>query len=180
MINGYASRSKSSAKSGTDTNDRGRYLAASAQTQLAAESRRAFDAIELSGDLKKSLARKQEALKQTVAAFEQAASYGVAEFATASTYEIADTYAALAHELLASSAPPGMSDLEREQYTLLLEEQATPIEELAISIHEINVRRSWTGGYDAWVAKSFDALRTLFPARYARPDAHVGFVDTLR
>ena len=156
-------------KMGSDTNDRGLYLAASAQTQLAAEARRAFDAIELSGDLKKSLAHKQEALKETVAAFEQAASYGVAEFATASTYEIADTYAALAHDLLASSAPPGMSDLEREQYTLLLEEQATPIEELAISIHEINVRRSWTGGYDAWVAKSFDALQHAIPRALRTP-----------
>ena len=73
-----------------------------------------------------------------------------------------------------------MSDLEREQYALLLEEQATPIEELAISIHEINVRRSWTGGYDEWVAKSFDALRILFPARYERPAARIGFVETLR
>ncbi len=73
-----------------------------------------------------------------------------------------------------------MSDLEREQYTLLLEEQAAPIEELAISIHEINVHRSWGGGYDDWVAKSFDALRTLFPARYARPDVSIGFVDALR
>ena len=67
-----------------------------------------------------------------------------------------------------------MSDLEREQYALLLEEQATPIEELAISIHEINVRPSWTGGYDEWVAKSFDALRILFPARYERPDIRIG------
>ena len=74
-------------KSGADLNDRGRYLAASAQIQLAGATRRAFDSIELSGDLKKNLTRKQEALKQTVAAFEQAASYGVAEFATASTYQ---------------------------------------------------------------------------------------------
>jgi hypothetical protein len=164
--------------SGSDINDRGRYLAASAQIQLAAASRRAFDAIELSGDLKKSLARKNEALKQTVAAYEKAASYGVAEFATASTYQIADTYAALADELIASSPPTGLSDLEREQYELLLEEQAAPIEELAISIHEINVHRSWSGDYDAWVGKSFDALGKLYPARYARTDATIGFVDT--
>jgi hypothetical protein len=165
---------------GNDVSDRGRFLAASAQLQIAAASRRAFDAIELSGDLKKSLARKQQALKQTVAAFEQAAGYGVAEFATASTYQIGDTYAALAREITASSPPAGLSDMEREQYQLLLEEQATPIEELAISIHEINVHRSWSGNYDAWIGKSFDALRTLYPARYERPDARVGFVDTLR
>ena len=167
-------------RSGSDANDRGRYLAASAQLQLAVGARRAFDAIALEGDLKKSLARKQLALKQTVAAFEQAASYGVAEFATASTYQIADTYAALARELVASAAPPGLSDMEREQYALLIEEQATPIEELAISIHEINVHRSWSGTYDAWVGRSFAALQTLFPARYARPDAKIGFVESLQ
>ena len=61
---------------------------------------------------------------------------------------------------------------------MLLEEQATPIEELAISIHEINVHRSWNGIYDQWVGKSFDALRTLVPARYARTEAWIGFVDT--
>ena len=162
----------------TDMNDRSRYLGASAQIQLAAAARRAFDAIPLSGDLKKSLARKQEALKQTVAAYEQAASYGVAEFATASTYQTADTYAALGRELLASPPPASLSDLEREQYQVLLEEQATPIEDLAISIHEINVQRSWKGLYDQWVGKSFEALRTLVPAKYARPEAWIGFVDT--
>ncbi len=162
------------------TSDRSRYLGASAQIQLAEMSRRDFDAIQLSGDLKKNLTRKQEALKRTVAAFEQAASYNVAEFATASTYQTADTYAALGRELLASPIPTSLSDMEREQYKVLLEEQATPIEELAISIYEINVRRSWAGIYDEWVGKSFDALRTLFPARYARPDAWVGFVDTLQ
>lgn len=163
---------------GPDMNDRSRYLGASAQIQLAESSRRVFDAIGLSGDLKKSLTRKQDALKQTVAAFERAAGYGVAEFATASTYQTADTYAALSRELLASPIPASLSDMEREQYQVLLEEQATPIEELAISIHEINVRRSWTGIYDQWVGKSFEALRTLYPARYSRPDAWIGFVDT--
>ncbi len=164
----------------TTMDDRSRYLGAAAQLQLAQQSRNEFDTIALSGDLKKALARKQDALKQTVAAYELAASYGVAEFATASTYQIAATYAALGRDLLASPVPPALSDLEREQYEVLLEEQATPIEELAISIHEINVRRCWTGTYDEWVAKSFEALRTLFPGRYARTDTPIAFVDTLQ
>jgi outer membrane protein assembly factor BamD (BamD/ComL family) len=162
------------------SSDRAHYLAAAAQFELAEATRRDFDAIGWSNDLKKSLARKQQALKQTIAAYEKAASYGVTEFATASTYRTADTYAALARELIDSPRPAGLSDLEREQYDVLLEEQASPIEQLAISIHEINIRRSWSGTYDAWVERSFVALRTLYPARYARTDAVVSLVETLR
>jgi TolA-binding protein len=160
--------------------DRGRYLAANAQFELAGEARRAFDSVTLSGDLAKSLARKQKALKETVTAFERVAGYGVAEFATASTYQIADTYAALARELIASAVPADLSELERQQYVVLLEEQAAPFEDLAISIHEVNTTRSWQGIYDAWVQKSFDALRVLVPARYDRPDPQISFVDTIQ
>ncbi|HET6473416.1 MAG TPA: tetratricopeptide repeat protein [Pseudomonadales bacterium] len=162
------------------SSDRAHYLAAAAQFELAEATRRDFDAIGWSGDLKKSLARKERALKQTVAAYEKAASYGVAEFATASTYRTADTYATLARELIGSPRPSNLSDLEREQYDVLLEEQASPIEQLAISIHEINVHRSWKGEYDAWVQRSLDALRTLYPARYARVGVDVLIAETLR
>ncbi|MCX7063827.1 MAG: tetratricopeptide repeat protein, partial [Proteobacteria bacterium] len=165
---------------GNDLTDRGRYLAANAQFVLALETRHSFDTTTLSGDLAKSLARKQAALKATVTAFEAVSGYGVAEFSTASTYQIADTYAALARELMASAPPAGLSALEREQYVVLLEEQALPFEDLAISIHEVNVRRSSQGIYDAWLRKSFDALRSLVPARYDRPETRTGFVDSIR
>ena len=162
------------------SSDRAHYLAAAAQFEVAEATRRDFDAIGWSGDLKKSLARKQQALKQTVAAYEKAASYGVSEFATASTYRTADTYAALARELIDSPRPANLTDLEREQYDVLIEEQASPIEQLAISIHEINVHRSWNGEYDAWVERSLAALRTLYPARYARVGVDVVIAETLR
>ena len=67
-----------------------------------------------------------------------------------------------------------------EQYDVLLEEQAFPFEEQAISIHEINVRRSWDGVYDQWVQKSFAALRALVPARFDKQEMQVGYVDTIR
>ena len=129
---------------------------------------------------RKSEALFQQALKDTIAAYEKAASYGVAEFATASTYQIADIYAALSRGLMASARPKGLSDMELEQYDVLLEEQAFPFEEQAISIHEINVRRSWDGVYDQWVQKSFAALRALVPARFDKQEMQVGYVDTIR
>ncbi len=70
--------------------------------------------------------------------------------------------------------------MELEQYDVLLEEQAFPFEEQAISLHEINVRRSWDGVYDQWVQKSFEALRALVPARFDKQEMQVGYVDTIR
>jgi tetratricopeptide (TPR) repeat protein len=160
--------------------DRARYLAAAAQFELAQQSRRSFDAIDLSGNLGGTLTAKRAALKETVAAFEQSASYGVDEFATGSTFEIADTYAALAHALLDSTRPSGLTDLEREQYDVLLEEQATPFEEQAIAIHEINAQRISAGVYDEWTVKSLAALRELVPARYDRTEVEIGFIESIR
>jgi hypothetical protein len=160
--------------------DRAKYLAAEGQLILADDARAAFDAVELSDPLAKSLQRKQQALKDAIAAYEKAAGYGVAEFATAPTYQIADIYAALSRGLMASTRPKGLSDMELEQYDVLLEEQAFPFEEQSISLHEINVHRSWDGVYDRWVQKSFEALRALVPARFDKQEMQVGYVDTIR
>ncbi len=165
---------------GSTAPDRAKYLAAQAQLILADDARAEFDAIALAEPLAKTLKLKQRALKDAIAAYEKAASYGVAEFATASTYQIADIYAALSRALIASARPKGLTAAELEQYQVLLEEQAYPFDEQAISIHEINVRRSWTGVYDQWVRKSFEALRTLVPARFDKQELQVGYVDTIR
>ena len=41
--------------------------------------------------------------------------------------------------------------LEREQYDVMLEEQAYPFEEKAIGLHETNAARAPQGLYDRWV-----------------------------
>ena len=159
--------------------DRGRFLSAEAQFALAEYARESFDRIDLTAPLRASLKRKQQALTQAVSGYEGAASHGIAEFSTASTFRIADTYIALATALLESARPSGLSELELEQYQLLLEEQALPFEEQAIALHEINVRRSWEGQHDQWIEKSFEALRGLLPARFDKQEAQVGFVDSV-
>ena len=81
--------------------------------------------------------------------------YQVAETTTAATYETAELYRTLAHDLLHSERPKKLSSDELEQYDSLLEEQAYPFEEQAISIHEINAKRTVDGVYDDSVRKSF-------------------------
>ncbi len=165
---------------GTGAPDRAKFMAAEAQFVFADDARAAFDAVSLTDPLAKTLKQKQRVLKEAIAAYELAASYGVSEFAAASTYQIADIYAALSRALLASPRPKGLSELELEQYDILLEEQAFPFEEQAIAIHEINVHRSWDGVYDRWVQKSFAALRALLPARFDKDEQQVTYVESIR
>lgn len=164
---------------GRAATDRATYLAADAQLVFAGRERARFDAVQLTRPLAKSLKAKTRALKTTVAAYEAVADYQVAQLASASTFEIADMYVALARSIMDSERPGGLSALEVEQYDLLLEEQAYPFEEQAISLHEINMQRSWDGIYDEYVQKSFAALRALMPARFDKQERQIAYVERI-
>jgi len=164
---------------GSQASERATYLAAQAQYILAEDERFKFDSVRLTHPLNKSLKNKQKSLQRSLKAFEAVASYQVAEYATAATYQIADLYAALSTAIMVSDRPADLNELELEQYEILLEEQAFPFEEQAISLHEINMRRSWDGVYDDWVKKSFTALSQLMPARFDKSELEVAYVDTI-
>lgn len=164
---------------GREATQRAVYLAAEAQYVLAEDARAAFDAVRLSQPLKDSLQRKQRVLKEAVKAFEAVAAYQVAEFATASTYQIATLFTDLAGAIMESDRPGGLSELELEQYDILLEEQAFPFEEQAISLHEINMRRSWDGLWDDWIERSFAELGRLMPARFDKQEREVAYVESI-
>jgi hypothetical protein len=78
-----------------------------------------------------------------------------------------------------SDRPGNLNEMELEQYEILLEEQAFPFEEQAISLHEINMRRSWEGVYDDWVKRSFSELKKLMPARFDKQEIDVAYVETI-
>jgi cellulose synthase operon protein C len=67
-----------------------------------------------------------------------------------------------------SERPKTLKATEREQYDVLLEEQAFPFEEKAITLHEANARRAAEGLNDDWTLRSLQALAQLVPARWAR------------
>ncbi|MFQ6022375.1 MAG: tol-pal system YbgF family protein [Acidiferrobacterales bacterium] len=156
------------ADAGRQRTERTQYLAAKAAFLLAERDYWAFRDIRLVIPLAKSLRAKKQKMQVALKAYGRAVDYGVAEFTTASTFRIADVYHTLSEDLLASQRPRGLSALEREQYDVLLEEQAYPFEEKAIEIHETNVRRVADNVYDEWVKKSFGKLRKLRPVRYAK------------
>ncbi len=164
---------------GRDATERATYLAASAQFVFANDAKARFTAVRLTHPLKRSLKKKQRALKTTLKAFEDAAAYNVAEFASASTFEIGNLYAELSKSIMASDRPKNLSELEMAQYDILLEEQAFPFEEQAISLHEINMQRAWSGGYDDWVKQSFGELKRLMPGRFDKPEEGLSYAHAI-
>lgn len=162
-----------------EADDRMRYLAAEASAVLARESLERYNGIRLTLPLNQSMAAKTEALEDAVAAYQKTASYGVSSFSTEAGYQIAHIYARLGRDLMDSERPEGLSELELAQYELLLEEQAYPFEDNAIDIHEQNASRTRNGIFDEWVQRSFEALKTLLPGRYNKPEITVEVVDEL-
>ncbi len=167
------------ANAGPDRNDRTRYLAAMASSEMAEDVYAEFTGIRLTLPLKKSLDRKRAALDRTLKAYEKILDYGVAEYTTLASYRIGSVYAQLSRDLMDSERPKDLDDLAMEQYTVLLEEQAFPFEEKAIEVYEANAQRSWSGVYDDWVKESFSALAKLLPARYQKQEEVIPYAAAI-
>jgi tetratricopeptide (TPR) repeat protein len=155
---------------GNDRTPRTRTLGAQAALALAEPEFEAYRKIALVEPLQKTLKLKKAKLEDVLKAYAQAADYGVAEVVTAATFHTAAIYQDFGKSLLESQRPKKLSKLEREQYDVLLEEQAFPFEEKAIELHELNARRASEGIYDSWVQQSFAALAKLRPVRYGKAE----------
>lgn len=155
------------------------YLAAWATFTLADPVYESFLSAQLSLPLNKTLKEKQRLMTKTIDAYSLVLEMGVADFTSASTYRIGEAYRLLATELIESPRPSELNELELEQYEILLEEQALPVEDLAIEIHESNTSLVLQSIYDEWVRKSFVSLRELIPARYAKDEKPEQFVNDI-
>ena len=160
--------------------DRTRYLGATAALALAEPVAQAYRQVALKEPLQAQLKLKKAKMEETLKAYAVAADYGVADVSTAATYGIASVYRDFGRALMTSQRPKKLSKAELEQYNVMLEEQAFPFEEKATELHEVNARRAAAGIYDAWVQRSFDALRELRPLRYGKTERSEGVIDAIR
>lgn len=165
---------------GAARTDRSRYLAAKATLESIEPQVATFNAIKLVAPLDKTLKSKRATMEKALSAYGQALDYGVAEVTTAATFGMAELYRTLAADLIASERPKNLDADAREQYDVLLEEQAFPFEEKAIELHETNAQRTGDGVYDEWVQRSFDVLAKLEPARYSKVEIGEEYAPTLR
>ena len=165
---------------GAGRTERSKYLAAKATLETAEPAAAEFKSVKLSAPLNKSLKAKRAAMEKALGVYSRSLDYGVAEVTTAATYGMAELYRQLAADLLASERPKGLDADAREQYDVLLEEQAYPFEEKAIQLHQANAKRASEGVYDKSVQLSFEALAKLMPARYAKAEVGEPYVPELR
>lgn len=166
-------------RAGSENTARTSYLGAMAKFKLNQPAQAEFAAIALTQPLKKSLALKKAAMQKALDGYVKIKAIGVAEFTTASNYQIAEIYRKFAADLMASERPKGLSDLELEQYGLLLEEQAMPIEDKALDLYIANANLATQNIYDDSVRKSFAALAKLSPGRYNKHEQPEPFVDVI-
>lgn len=155
---------------GVARTDRSKYLAAKATFETADAPVGMFNAVKLVAPLDKTLRAKRTQMENVLSIYGRALDYGVAEVTTAATYGMGELYRQFAADLMASERPKDLDEAAREEYDVLLEEQAFPFEEKAIELHEANAKRASEGIYDESVRKSFDVLAKLVPARYAKSE----------
>jgi tetratricopeptide (TPR) repeat protein len=171
---------RADAMAGAARTERSKYLAAKATLEGVEPQVAMFNAIKLVAPLDKSLKSKRTQMEKVLTAYGKALDYRVAEVTTAATYGMGELYRQLGADLMASERPQGLDADAKEQYDVLLEEQAFPFEEKAIELHETNAQRTGDGVYDEWVQRSFDVLAKLKPARYAKAEKSEEYVPTLR
>lgn len=144
-----------------------RWAARSALT-MGAEMADAFVAVKLGIPLESSLVQKQRAMEEAQAHFRNAESLGGDTVLSETLYRRAELHRAMARDLMASTAPEELNELEKMQYRMLLEEEAYPFEERAIALHSKNHQRITAGEFNQWIEKSLSVLADLHPGRYDR------------
>ncbi|MBV8062400.1 MAG: tetratricopeptide repeat protein [Nevskia sp.] len=166
---------------GAQRSEASKLAAAQAQLELGRIDAAAARALELKAPLAATLARRKQATETAIASLNDAAAYGYADITTAATYEIGSAYHDLGQALLQSQRPAGLKGAdELEQYQLLLEEQADPIEQKAIEAHHANLQRFGQGVWNDWIQKSAGQLAELAPARYGKNEQREDRYEALR
>ena len=170
---------RSDAKAGKERTDRTRYLAAQSSLVIIEPGFDEFKAMKLVKPFKKTLEAKKKSMKALIARYTKLVDYQVADVTAASTYCIAEIYYNFSRSLLDSERPEKLGELELQEFNEMLEEQAYPFEEKAISVHETNVDRLKVGVYSGWIDRSIEKLATLVPARYGKPEESTNYVTKI-
>ena len=167
------------AGAGIDRTPRTRAIAAKAALVLAERSFDQFTEVKLTEPFVANLSRKQELMKAATQQFNDLVDYEIGDFTAAATYYLAEIYADFSKDLKESERPAGLSDLEREEYELAIEEQAYPFEEKTIATHQSNLELISRGVYNEWIQKSLRKLAILVPARYDKPEEGSAVITAL-
>ncbi|MEX1669731.1 tetratricopeptide repeat protein [Zhongshania guokunii] len=155
-------------KRAAEPNEASQLIAADASLQLAMIDVRRAKSAKLQLPIAKSLALRQRAMQAAIDSLAQASAYGFSDITTKADYELGNLYRDFAKALMESEKPRELRGDVLQEYVLLLEEQAYPFEEKAISAFEVNVARVRDGVWTAGMRQSLLALIELAPAKYGK------------
>lgn len=145
-----------------------RYYVGQALILQADEEAEGFRSVRLKAPLESAVREKKQKMQAAMQAYNEAANLGVAEVVTEATYKSASLLREFARALIDSERPAKLSAEELEVYQVMLEEQAFPLEERAMGLYELNLKRTAQGGGDVWTERSYQALSEMAPSRYPR------------
>ena len=170
---------KMDAQAGSQRTERTRYLAGIASLTIIEPIYDQFVAIKLKRPFKRYLKKKKKKMKRNLKQYNSLVDYQVGDVTAAATYYIAETYYHFSRSLMQSERPRKLSELELEEYNLMLEEQAYPFEEKGITIHKKNLELLSAGVYSQWIEKSLSKLAVLVPGRYAKHEFSTGVIASM-
>ncbi|MBI5193382.1 MAG: tetratricopeptide repeat protein [Nitrospirae bacterium] len=155
-------------------------FAAKAQVVLTDSKKASFEDLKLISPLEENLKKKQVLLKEALAGYTAAAKYRIGDVTTEAVYKMGEMLEHIKEAILNSEKPAELTTEQLEEYDIMLEEQASPFEEKAISTYEGNVRKTTEEGiYNEWSKKSYERLSKLLPARYKRVEAGERFTGDI-
>ena len=167
------------ANAGSERTDRTRNLAARGSLVLAEPLYEQFAGLKLVQPFEQSLQEKRRAMDVALGAFGNLVAYEVGEVTAAATFYMAEVYSNFSRSLVESERPAGLKAGELQDYEDALEEEAFPLEEKAIAVHEKNLELMGGGIYNAWIDKSLARLAVLKPGRYAKSEISSGFLGSI-
>jgi TolA-binding protein len=167
------------AAAGGARSDRIRYLAAQSALVLTEDLYHQFAEVKLVQPFERSLQEKRRRMEAALEAFGALVDYEVGDVTAAATFYMAEVFSDFSRSLMTSERPADLQPSELQDYEMALEEEAFPIEERAIEVHEKNLELMRGGIYNAWIEKSLARLGELSPGRYAKHEASSGWLTSL-
>jgi tetratricopeptide (TPR) repeat protein len=167
------------AQAGPERTARTRTLAGRSALVLAEQVYQEFTAVKLRQPFEASLQEKKQRMDAAIETMNSLVAYEIGEVTAAATYYMAETYFDFSRSLAESERPTDLSGADMAEYERVLEEEAFPFEEKAISFHEKNLEMMRKGTFNAWTEKSLGKLAEMVPGRYAKREASNGFLEAV-
>lgn len=144
--------------------------------QLVDRQAQNYHRLSITGDLQSSFRRKEAALKQAISAYQQLERFNSEKASQVAHAGIGDLFAGLSQALLKAPVPAGLSEIEQEEYMIIIEEQAFPFEEKAVESHQKNIEMLHQGEWSDAIVKSLESLSKLLPARFDKQERFEGAI----